>query len=562
MEQIKQSLQDIIKQLYDVEVRPVITLSDGERGDFSTNIAFQLSKSAGKKPLDIATEIANQFAVDGIAATPAAPGFINFTVAGKLAKQWLDADWSDRYGESDAGAGKKALVEYPSPNLAKPFSVGHLRPSNQGWAVRNLLLATGWEVVTDNHLGDSGTPFGYWVLGFQRHSSDEKLAADGIYELGRVYIEIRRELKEEAAEGKTELADAAQNWLKKLEAKDPEAVAYSARFNKISLDHMHKVMTRMSISTDLELGESFFVEPGKQWVEHYLKEGVFTQNDDGSVICRLDDQGIEVPMLMLKSNGAALYATTDLGCLKYRESEIKPDYVVMAIAAEQKFYLEQLFAVAKKIGIPQDYVHMWFGLIDQISEDGKREKMSSRKGVVFLEELLDKAEVRTRELIAGRDDVSDTDVATIAIGAIKFTDFLADRRTGILFDWDKIFSLTGFSGPFIQYAAVRANKIIAEGSSHEANNYDEYDFEAEKSLIKLLLDYPNVITTATDLLEAHRVAAYVFRLAQEFNRYYENTPVLKSEPSIRTARLDVLRQFVQVVTHALNILGIGVPSKM
>ena len=221
----------------------------------------------------------------------------------------------------------------------------------------------------------------------------------------------------------------------------------------------------------------------------------------------LDEYGIKTPMLILKSNGAALYATTDLGTLMYRHDHFHADRVIYAVAAEQKFYFEQLFAMAKKIGLNMELIHMWFGLIDQINEDGTREKMSSRKGVVLLEDLLDEAEKRARQN-AKSDDISDDDIKKVAIGAIKFTDFAADRRTGMLFDWRTMFNLTGFSGPYVQYAAVRVNKIL-----HDNPNIGKpdpaYDYEAEKEVILKLLDYPAVVKQAADSLEPHRIATYV-----------------------------------------------------
>lgn len=183
------------------------------------------------------------------------------------------------------------MVEYPSPNMAKPYSVGHLRPGNQGWAARQLMAATGWKVITDNHLGDYGAPLGIWITGFRRFSSDEALEKDGVYELGRVYVAMRAALKEEKERGETALTDEVQQWLLKFEAGDEEAVAYSERFNAISLEHVHEVMRRLHISTDYELGEAFFAPKGKEAVRTLLDSGVAVQNEDGSVIVPLDDYG-------------------------------------------------------------------------------------------------------------------------------------------------------------------------------------------------------------------------------------------------------------------------------
>ncbi|RKW00326.1 MAG: arginine--tRNA ligase, partial [Candidatus Saccharimonas sp.] len=317
--------------------------------------------------------------------------------------------------------------------MAKPYSVGHLRPGNQGWAAKKLLEFSGWKVITDNHLGDYGTPFGIWVVGFKMFSNDEKLAERGVYELGDVYIKTKAAIKEQGEGG--EIEKQAEEWLLKLEKGDNEAIEFSNRFKEISLKHIHDVMARLKISTDYEYGEAFFAPKGKAAVRKLIESGVAVQNEDGSVIVPLEEYGFDVPLLVQKSNGAALYATNDLATILFREEEFAPDKVVYAVGAEQQFYFSQIFAMAKKLGIKTDLYHLWFGVIDQLNEDGTREKMSSRKGVVLMEELLDKAEERAREIVAGRD-ISEEDVKKIALGAIKFSDFAADRRTNILFDWE------------------------------------------------------------------------------------------------------------------------------
>jgi len=568
MEEIRRQLEAVVRDLFGVDADVVLTsVPEGVEGDWACNVAMRLAGQVKKSPREIADEIVGALREEsGVSFVVAGGGFINITVSGERMFGELSREWSEGYGESDGGAGKLAVVEFPSPNVAKPYSVGHLRPGNQGWAVKKLLEMTGWRVVTDSHLGDTGTPFGVWVAGFGRMEQERPLT---VYELGEMYIEMKKLLREEAERGERELADQVQGWLLKLENGDEEAVRLSEMFNGISLKHIHEVMGRLRISTDYELGERFFFEQGKELVAKYLEKGVFRKNKDGSVICELD--GFEVPILMLKSNGAALYATTDLATLAYRVTEWAPDKIVHCVGQEQKFYFEQLFAMAGKIAREDDdevargmgkieFVHLWFGMIDQMT-DGKREKMSSRKGVVLMEELLDRAEETARELTAGRE-VSDEDVKRIALGAIKFTDFAADKKTGILFDWEKIFALSGYSGPFCQYAAVRVNRIIALNADFELVDYGGYDFEDEKSLIKLLLEYPAVVKMAAERLEAHRVANYVFRLAQEFNRYYEAVPVGKAEPREKSARLLVMRKVAQVMGSGLDLLGIEVPERM
>lgn len=553
-----------IKELFGVDVTPVISRPEPAFGDYASNVALQLAGRLGRPPREVAEELASVLRESGEFAevSVAGPGFINVRVdAQKLARQLAD-QWTDSFGSSHEGAGKTVVVEYPSPNMAKPYSVGHLRPGNQGWAARRLMEETGWKVITDNHLGDYGAPLGMWITGFRHFSSEEALSKSGVYELGRIYIETKKALKDEAENGDSTLATEVQEWLLQYEQGDEEALAYSKRFNEISLDHIHNVMQRLKISTDYELGEAFFASRGKDAVQKLLESGVAIKNDDNSIIVPLDEYGFDVPLLVQKSNGAALYATTDLATLLYREENWHPDRVIHSVGAEQQFYFAQLFAMAKKLGIKTELIHLWFGVIDQLNEDGTREKMSSRKGVVLMEELLDQAEERARSIVEGRD-VSEEDVKKIALGAIKFSDFVSDRRTNILFDWNTIFALSGVSGPYVQYAAVRVNKILKENGTGEAI-VDTYDYTSEKAIIAKLLEYPGIVSGAARELEPHRIAGYLYELARDLNRYYETTPVATGDVTAeqKSARLGVLVRVSHVFEHGLSILGIEVPSSM
>jgi arginyl-tRNA synthetase len=560
LDNLKEQIKGAISDLYGVDDAAVdfASVPSEIEGDYSTNVAMRLARQAGKAPRVIAEEIIGKLGDCGCELSVAGPGFINVSISGKALQRQLAEVWSDSYGDNDSGNGKVVLVEFPSMNMAKPYSVGHLRPGTQGWAAKKVLEANGWKVITDNHLGDVGTPFGIWATGFKRSGLDfEKVT---VYDLGEIYIKMKADMKAEEKAGKHDLADEAQEWLKKLEAKDTEAVKMSEHFNQISIDHMHEVMGRLRISTDYEMGESQFVESGKKAAEGYVAEGVFEKNEDGSVICRLDEFGIDVPMLMLKSNGTALYATTDLGCVLYRVEHMKPDRIIHAVGGEQKFYFEQLFAMEKKIGLAVDNYHLWFGTIDQVSPEGKREKMSSRKGVVLMEALLDDAEKRVRENFG--DGVSDEDIAKIAVGAIKYSDFVADRKTGILYDPDKIFALTGQSGPFCQYACVRMRRILEKNEGFERVDFGEYDFAEEKDVLRLLLEFPAVVAEAAEDFRMHKIAGFAFELAQELNRYYEKTPISSAEDLERSARLWLVNCADFVFARALGLLGIEIPEKM
>ena len=561
MNKVAEIINQTIKEKFNIEVEVSLTRPRPEFGDFATNIAMQLSGKLSKNPREIADVLLGELSKNEIFETieVAGPGFLNLRVSAKKLEKLLSHDFSGRFGSNNDGEGKLALIDGPSPNMAKPYSVGHLRPGNQGWAAKKLLEFSGWKVITDNHLGDYGTPFGIWVVGFKMFSNDEKLAERGVYELGDVYIKTKAAIKEQGEGG--DIEKQAEEWLLKLEKGDNEAIEFSNRFKEISLKHIHDVMARLKISTDYEYGEAFFAPKGKAAVRKLIESGVAVQNEDGSVIVPLEEYGFDVPLLVQKSNGAALYATNDLATILFREEEFAPDKVVYAVGAEQQFYFSQIFAMAKKLGIKTDLYHLWFGVIDQLNEDGTREKMSSRKGVVLMEELLDKAEDRAREIVAGRD-VSEEDIKKIALGAIKFSDFAADRRTNILFDWENIFALTGFSGPYVQYSAVRVNNILRKEQNFELVDFENYDFEAEKNVILQLLAFPETVKMAARDLEPHKISKYLYDLAREMNRYYEKTRVSDVSEIEKSARLTLLKKVSKTFANGLDLLGIEVPEKM
>ena len=561
MNKVAEIINQLIEEKFNIKTEVSLTRPRPEFGDFATNIAMQLAGKLSKNPREIAEELAGELSKNEIFENVeiAGPGFLNLRVSAKKLEKILSQEFSDRFGSNNEGEGKLALIDGPSPNMAKPYSVGHLRPGNQGWAAKKLLEFSGWKVITDNHLGDYGTPFGIWVVGFEMFSNEERLAKRGVYELGDVYIKTKAAMKEQGEGG--EIEKKAEEWLLKLENGDEEALNYSNKFKEISLKHIHDVMARLKISTDYEYGEAFFAPKGKAAVQKLIESGVAVQNEDGSVIVPLEEYGFDVPLLVQKSNGAALYATNDLATILFREEEFAPDRVIYSVGAEQQFYFSQIFAMAKKLGIKTDLYHLWFGVIDQLNEDGTREKMSSRKGVVLMEELLDKAEERAREIVAGRD-VSEEDVKKIALGAIKFSDFTADRRTNILFDWENIFALTGFSGPYVQYSAVRVNNILRKEQNFELVDFEEYDFEAEKNIILQLLAFPETVKMAVRDLEPHKISKYLYDLAREMNRYYEKTRVSDAPEIEKSARLTLLKKVSKTFENGLDLLGIEIPEKM
>lgn len=563
MQKISQLIEKIIEDLFNEQASVVLTRPNEQFGDYATNVALQLSKKLNQKPREVAEKIASELQKNPniTSVDVAGPGFINIRVENSFLIFELENESKQApnqiYGSNRSGEGKTVLCEFPSPNMAKPFSVGHIRSALQGWAVAQIMHLSGYKVVTDNHVGDAGTPFGKWVVGYLRYSSKAQLDAEGINELARVYIAITADMKAEKEAEKTEITNEVQSWLQKLEAGDEEAVNYSKLFNQISFDHMHEVMKRLIISTDYEYGESKFVKRGHELTNELLEKGI-AQESKGAVVVDLKSEGIDTPVMLKKANGTALYATTDLATMEFRDETWNPEKVFIHTGQEQAFYFTQLNALAKKAGFKPNINHLWHGLVDQLDETGKRGKMSSRKGVILLNDLLDEAEKRAAEI--AKDNTKEN-ITAVALGAIKFTDFTADRKKGVLFDWNTMFNVQGFSGPAVQYAAVRIASIL-EKAEVKSELTKEYDFTPERSLLLELLDFPNLILEISNNYEMHKLAAYLYGLARTLNRYYENTPILKASTHEQQNRLWVLTLTKNVLTTGLGVLGIPVPKKM
>lgn len=573
MQEVTDEIQKVVKDLFDVEEQVELTRTDEQFGDYATNVALRLSKKVDQdtllklrisgSPREIAESIIQNLHSDAITiAEVAGPGFINLRINEKFMAHQLQAlvevAPGGIFGANESGKGSTVICEFPSPNMAKPFSVGHIRSALQGWAIAQVMRLSGYNVITDNHVGDAGTPFGKWVVGYLRYSSRKQLEEDGINELARVYIEITAAMKAEKAAGDHELLDEVQSWLQKLENGDKEAVEYSRQFNQISFNHMHQVMERLGISTEFEYGESYFVKRGKELADELLVRGV-ARKSDGAIIVDLDEFEIDTPIMLKKANGTALYATTDLATMEFRDKTWHPDKVFIHTGQEQAFYFKQLNALAKKAGFKSNIIHLWHGLVDQLDEEGKRSKMSSRKGVVLLNDLLDEAEKHAATLAP---EGSEEAIKAVALAAVKFTDFTADRKKGVLFDWETMFSVQGFSGPAVQYAAVRINSILEKTSIQPSEPSDNYDWKAERVLLLELLEFPQLVYDLSVNYEMHKLAAYLYNLARVINRYYEKTPILKSDQKKQANRLWLLDITQRVLQTGLDILGISIPKKM
>lgn len=563
---ISREINKALESSFELEISP----ANPKTGAHLAVPLFSIAKELQKNPIELALDLSKKITLKEIKKMEPTGGFLNIWLEPESLARGLNLDLGQEtpYGFSTEGRSRLVFVDYIGLNMAKPFSVGHLRPTLQGQALINLHRSLGYKVIGDTHLGDSGTPFGIWVVGFNLLSSDKKLEEGGAYELGRVYSETKKLIEVEQEAGNSSLKEEVASWLKKLESQDPEALGYQQKFNEVTQAHVFEVLEELKVKPDENLGESFFLKRAKELTRELVDKKIAVKQEDGSVIVNLEEFGIDTPILLEKSDGTALYATTDLATIEHRIKNYAkvPAKIIYSVDLQQRFHFQQVFSLATKLGWTSEteLFHAWFGQIQEMSPEGKRQKMSSRQGAMHIRDLIDRAMEFATKTVEGRD-VEFEDIHKIAIGAIKFNDFAQDRKTNILFDWDRMFSLQGFSGPFVQYAGVRIKSILQkldQDISKQEDLKSDYNFKKEVNLLLLLAQYPEIVKKATEKYEPHHLATYSFELAKELNRYYEEVNIVNSEEDEKEARIWLLKFVYQTLASSLGILGIEIPAKM
>ncbi len=446
---------------------------------------------------------------------------------------------------------KTVIIDYSSPNVAKPMSVGHMRSTIIGDSLRRIYTHLGWNVIADNHIGDWGTQFGKLISGFYRWSSMEKLRKDPIGELFRIYVKFHEE-----AEKNPDLNEEAREYFKRLEQGDDELRKLWETFVSLSIKEFKKVYEILDVKFDYYLGESFYVEMAKKILEELKTRGISKTNEDGSVYVDLKKFGLP-DLIILKSNESTLYQTRDLAAIKYREEKFKPDKILYVVGMEQSLYFKQLFKVAELLGFDSSkYEHVGFGLV--VTKEGK---MSTRRGrVVFLKDLLKKAIDLAKEIMKGRE-IEDLDETSriVGVGAIKFADLKQNRTKDVVFDWDKMMSLEGDSGPYVQYTAVRIKSILRKSSLSPELGFVPQT-ETEKKIVKLISKFPDVVLKSQEENKPNYIANYLIDLCSAFNKFYHETKIIGSDDEEK--KLGFVKSVGIVIETGLYLLGIGVPDKM
>ncbi|QRG69690.1 arginine--tRNA ligase [Brevibacillus choshinensis] len=523
---------------------------------------FQLAKALRKAPPMIAAELAGQISGAPLRESTAVGPYVNlFLDQAVVAEQVIGAVLSQgsAYGDSHVGQGRKVPIDLSSPNIAKPFSMGHLRSTVIGNAIANIMEKRGYQPVRINHLGDWGTQFGKLIVAYRLWGDEEKVKAEPIKELLTLYVRFHDEAKENPS-----LEDQGREWFKKLEDGDEEAQHLWKWFRDESLKEFMKIYDLMNVSFDSTNGEAFYNDQMDRVVTLLEEKGLLTESD-GALVVSLDEYDMP-PCLIKKSDGATLYATRDLAAALYRHETYDFAKAVYVVGNEQRLHFQQLYKVLEKMGYEwsRDMHHIPFGMM---LKDGK--KMSTRKGkVVLLEEVLAQAIADVQKVIEEKNPSlpNKEEVARqVGVGAVIFHDLKNYRLNDINFSLEEMLTFEGETGPYVQYTHARACSLLRRGNFQPAPSAlaaGALDSKEAWAVITLLNAFPEVIERASENFDPSQIGKYVIDLAQSFNKFYANVRILAEEEDIKASRLQLVAAVVAVLKEGLRLLGLSAPEEM
>ena len=521
--------------------------------------AFSLAKVERKAPQAIAADIVEKIDTTHFDKVVATGPYVNFflnkaEISGQVIKEVVK-EGAD-YGQQNEGKGENVTIDLSSPNIAKPFSVGHLRSTVIGDALSNIFRKMGYNTIKINHLGDWGKQFGLLMVAYKKWGSKEAVEANPIDELLQLYVRINAEIENDPA-----LDDEGRLWFKKLEDGDPEATELWQWFRDESLVEFNRIYELLGVEFDSLNGEAFYNDKMDEGIKILEEKGLLEESKGASIV-NLDDVNLP-PAMIKKSDGATLYITRDIATAMYRARTYNFVKSIYVVGQEQSNHFRQLKAVLKKMGFDwsDDMTHVDFGLVTK-----NRQKLSTRKGnIILLEPTLQEAISRARSQIEDKNPELENKEAVahaVGVGAVKFYDLKTDRRNGYDFDLEAMVSFEGETGPYIQYAYARIQSILRKADFTPDANADYRLNDAESwEIIKLLQDFSRVVKRAADNYEPSLIAKYAISLAQAFNKYYAHTRILDESPE-RDSRLALSYSTAVVLKEALRLLGVDAPEKM
>lgn len=568
MKDLKKEIAYSISKLENVEIEKIEEYmevpKEESNGDYSLP-CFKLAKELKKSPIIIAQEIKNSIDIDKglVEKIDAVNGYLNFYVNNEvIAKEVIEEfdNAKENFGNQDVGKGKNVIVEYSSPNIAKPFHIGHLRTTLIGRALYNIYKTLGYNVIGINHLGDYGTQFGKMIEGYKRWGSEYDLSTNPIEKLEQMYVRINNLCKEDE-----KVLEQARENFRLLENGDKYCNDIWTQFKELSLKEFDKIYKLLNIKFDIVEGEAFFAKKANEVIEALEKSGKL-QNSNGAEIVDLTEDGIDVPCIIRKSNGSTIYASRDLATIIYRAKTYNYDKNIYVVGNEQKLYFEQIFKVAKYLGLDQKYIdgleHVWYGMVRLTTG-----KMSTREGnVIKVKELLDESIARVEEIMKERNIENKQEVAKkVGIGAVIFNDLFGNRIKDEIFDWNEVLNFNGQTGPYCQYITVRCKSVLEKAAYVPEIKDVKYDILKEKDSIKVIKTIANFKETLVRSMKKNEpsiLTKYIVELAEDYSNFYNNNQIICNDKDIQDSRLYLTYMTKTVLEKGLNILGIEVPDKM
>lgn len=541
----------------------IVNTADDNMGDYSLP-CFKFAAQLRKSPVAIAQQLAENYLTDEyIGEVKAVNGYLNFfvnrsamltdTVYGVL-------EQGENYGNSNEGNGKTICIDYSSVNIAKSLHIGHLGTTAIGGSLYKLFAALGYKVIGINHLGDYGTQFGKMIVAYKLWGNDEVIAKEGVRALQDLYVRFHREEEEHP-----ELTEQARHWFARIEKGDPEAVKLFEYFKKITLDDVRQVYDRLNVTFDSWNGESFYNDKMDKPLKFLEDKGLVTMSD-GAKVVDLSDYGMP-PCLLVKSDGSSLYATRDIAAAFYRKEHYNFDKCLYVVAYQQNLHFRQIFKVLELAGLDwaKDLVHVAYGMVSL--EEGS---MSTRKGnTVFLKDVLDRAVSKSLDIICTKNpDLPDKEKVAeqVGVGAVIFSALENARIKDITFTFDRVLNFDGETAPYLQYTHARCNSLLKKAGmsylTRIARNYSGLDDVETLRLVKLLRNFPVIVSDSAYKYEPSILSKYLIDLAQAFNRFYIGHRVLGEDLSVQNARLSLVECVQLVLRKGLALLGIEAPEQM
>jgi arginyl-tRNA synthetase len=545
--------------LKDTEVHLGVTPTNNDTfGDYQCNAAMELARTLKKAPRQIAQEFADAADLPDFVEKIeiAGPGFINFFLSNTALAEHIQSLEKDAHlGVEQVGQGKTVVIDYSSPNVAKPMHIGHIRSTVIGNAIDRLYRFLGYHVLADNHLGDWGTQFGLMMVGYRSFVDEAALKEAPVEELERIYVKSYNKSKEDET-----WREKAKAELVKLQQGDAENRALWERFIELSIEEFNTIYERLGVKFDLYRGESFYNDRLPKIIQALEEKGL-AKESEGALIVDLEEEGMPI-CIVRKSDGGYNYATTDLATVEARIEEFDPERIIYVTDERQQLHFKQFFTIAGKLGMNTNLVHVWFGLM-RLPEA----TFSTREGnVIKLAALLDEAEARALEMVkASSPDMPDAqqrDLAkAIGIGAIKYTDLSQNPQSLVTFTWEKALNMEGNSAPYLQYAYARISSVYdkyhAQYPETELSECSiNIEHKIERRLAIKLSRFPAAVRGAVENHRPNIMADYLYDLAQIYSSFYQNVPFLKAEEGVRESRIRLCRSTAATLKQGLDLLGI------